>query len=408
MTAHVPHVLVTDASRGSAVAFIRSLGRRGWRVTAADSDRHSPGFRSRYVSGRLVYPAPTRQADAAVEAIEATVRRTGVDLVIPIADDIGLPLADARDRFEGLTRLALPDPTAMDITHDKAATLSLAQRCGVPIPPTRTVATADEAVREAESLGWPVVIKPRVSRVVTAHGTVEGFTVAYAGDGTTLRTRMRRLEGRTGALLQRWQPGEGIGVELLAHEGRPLAAFQHRRLREVPVTGGASALRESMPLDPILYAHAVSLLARIAWTGLAMVEFRQTPAGPELMEINGRVWGSLPLAVRSGMDFPGRWADLLFDGPPGRDLPVATDYRVGVRARDLRLEATWIANVSLGRRRYPELPFPPRRAAVGALASLLDPRIGDDLLSRDDPKPGLAQVAVVVRDAIALARRRGR
>lgn len=408
MTDRVPHVVVTDASRGSAVACIRSLGRRGWRVTAADSDRRSPGFRSRYVSARLVYPAPTKRADAAVEAIESVVRRTGVDLVIPIADDIGLPLANARDRFEGLTRLALPDPEAMDVTHDKAATLSLAARCGVPIPPTRTVADADEAVSAARSLGWPVVIKPRVSRALTAHGTVEVFTVAYAGDETTLRTRMRHLEGSAGAMLQRWQPGEGIGVELLAHEGRPLAAFQHRRLREVPVTGGASALRESAPLDPVLYGHAVRLLGQIGWTGVAMVEFRQTPNGAELMEINGRVWGSLPLAVRSGMDFPGRWVDLLLDGPPGRGVPVATDYRVGVRARDLRLEARWIANVALGRRRYPELPFPPRRAAVGALASLLDPRIGDDLLSRDDPGPGLAQVAVIARDALALAHRRGR
>ena len=48
--------------------------------------------------------------------------------------------------------------------------------------------------------------------------------------------------------------------------------------------------------------------------------------------------GSLPLAVRSGMDFPGRLADLLLDGPPPPDAPVATDYRRGVRARNLRLE----------------------------------------------------------------------
>jgi ATP-grasp in the biosynthetic pathway with Ter operon len=161
----------------------------------------------------------------------------------------------------------------------------------------------------------------------------------------------------------------------------------------VPVTGGASSLRESVPLDPVLLEHAMRLLGELRWTGLAMVEFRSTPDGPELMEVNGRVWGSLPLAVRSGMDFPARLADLLLDGPPPAGTAPATTYRVGVRARNLRLETTWIGNVATGRRRYRTLPFPPRRAALGALASLFDPRIGDDLLTREDPLPGLAQVA---------------
>ena len=213
---------------------------------------------------------------------------------------------------------------------------------------------------------------------------------------------MAELEGRTGILLQRWQPGEGHGIELLAHEGRPLAAFQHRRLREVPVTGGASALRESVPLDPTLYDYASRLLRDLAWTGLAMVEFRLTPAGPELMEINGRVWGSLPLAVRAGMDFPARLADLLLDGPPPPGTPVATDYAIGIRARNLPLDLSWIGSVALGRRRYPELPFPPRRAALRAVSSLFDVRIGDDLLARDDPAPGVAQLTAI---ATGIARR---
>ena len=392
------HVLVTDASRGSAVAFIRSLGRRGWRVTAADTDRRSPGFRSRWTTDRLVYPDPVERAEAAVEVLALAARRSAVDLLIPITDEIGLPLAAARDQFEGSTRLALPHPSALAVAHDKRRTLDMAARLGVPIPTTCEVTNADHAAQVAKGLGWPVVVKPRVSREPRADGTIDAFSVAYAGDEPRLRSLVAELEGRTGILLQRWQPGEGHGIELLAHEGRPLAAFQHRRLREVPVTGGASALRESVPLDPMLYDYASRLLRDLAWTGLAMVEFRLTPTGPELMEINGRVWGSLPLAVRAGMDFPARLAELLLDGPPPPDTPVASDYAIGIRARNLRLDLGWIGSVALGRRRYPELPFPPRRAAVRAVGSLLDPRIGDDLLARDDPAPGLAQLAGIAAD----------
>ena len=41
---------------------------------------------------------------------------------------------------------------------------------------------------------------------------------------------------------------------------------QHRRLREIPIHGGASALRESVPLDPLLYDYAVKLLEALDWT----------------------------------------------------------------------------------------------------------------------------------------------
>jgi predicted ATP-grasp superfamily ATP-dependent carboligase len=398
------HVLVTDASRGSAVAFIRSLGQRGWRVTAADFDPTSAGFRSRYTTRRLVYPRPTDHPDAVVEAILEAVARDGIDLVIPVTDEVGLPLADARASFEGITTLALPEPEALAMAHDKGATIALAERLGVPIPATRSVPAGRDALEAAAALGYPVVVKPIVSRALLGDGTIGSYAVTYAADPEELRRRMEAI-GATAVLLQRWLPGVGLGVELLMDRGRPLAAFQHRRIHEVPPTGGASALRESVDLDPDLYDHAIRMLGELRWTGLAMVEFRRGPDGiGHLMEINGRVWGSLPLAVRAGMDFPSRLADLLLDGAPAADAAVATDYRSGVRARNLRLEVGWIGAVLLGRRRYPYLPWPRRRAALAAIGGLLDPRIADDHLSLSDPGPGLALLATIPMQGIGRLR----
>ena len=75
MTAAVPTVLVTDADRGSAVAVIRSLGRRGWRVIAAGPHPLSAGLYSRHVSGRLCYPDP-RRAPGATGVIRPWVWKT--------------------------------------------------------------------------------------------------------------------------------------------------------------------------------------------------------------------------------------------------------------------------------------------------------------------------------------------
>ena len=61
------------------------------------------------------------------------------------------------------------------------------------------------------------------------------------------------------------------------------------------------------------------------------------------MEINGRPWGSFPLAVRSGMDFPALLADLFLNGPPQNFDSVNTNYQAGVRSRNLELDLMWIA-----------------------------------------------------------------
>jgi hypothetical protein len=130
-----------------------------------------------------------------------------------------------------------------------------------------------------------------------------------------------------------------------------------------------------------------------------MVEYRVGPDGPVLMEINGRVWGSMPLAVTAGMDFPARLVDLYTGRPTvdGAARPaVATDYATGVRARNLELDLVWIGSVLRGSRRASIVPWPSRRAALGAMADLVDPRIRDDILAWRDPVPGAAELVRIV------------
>ncbi|HSD81045.1 MAG TPA: ATP-grasp domain-containing protein [Solirubrobacteraceae bacterium] len=391
-------VLVTDAGRGSAIAVVRSLGRRGITVIAADHDPRSPGFRSRFAAERLLYPDPARDPAGVVEALHRAAAERRVDLIIPVSDDVLVPLADARERFEGIAALAIPDSAALACVTDKHATLALARRLGVPVPASALVETVDEALEAAPAIGWPIVVKPVASRRYDEAGT-ESFEVSYADGPTSLARQIERLESRSAVLLQRYHEGEGHGVELLTDRGRPLAVFQHRRLHEVPITGGASALRESVPVDPVLRDHAVRLLAELEWTGLAMVEFRVGADGPVLMEINGRIWGSLPLAVKSGVDFPAGLAQLyLRERMNGASIaePLPAP-RIGVRSRNLGLELVWIASVLRAARRYPFLATPPRRQGLAAALRLLSPHDGFDVLCREDPVPGLLDAGRAVR-----------
>ncbi len=391
-----PVVLVTDAGRGSAVAIIRSLGQAGWRVIAADSETESPGFHSRHVAETFVYPAPATNPEAFYEAVRDFVTRSAVDLVIPVTDAVILPLSRHRDRLPAKCRLAVPDADQLEVVLDKHKTIELAGRLGIPAPRTQVVGIRDGAPN-IQGLGWPVVLKPRYSRVFRSQGSIESFEVSYARDSEELATRLRAQVGDVDILVQEYCPGVGHGVGILMHEGRPLAAFQHRRLHEVPVTGGPSALRESVPLDPKMYDATVRLLGAIRWTGLAMVEFKVGASGPQLMEVNGRVWGSLPLAVLSGVDFPRLLAELYRNGPPAPNVPPQLDYRVGVRARNLPLDLIWIASVLRRQRAVPYLSYPSRWEGVAGALGLLDPRVPVDTFSPDDPGPWLAELPVIAR-----------
>ncbi|MHC4415220.1 MAG: carboxylate--amine ligase [Planctomycetota bacterium] len=388
-------ILVTDADRGAAIAVIRSLGRAGFRVIAGDAHPRSLGFCSRYARERLVYPPPAAAPAAFIETLCRAVRSRKVDLVIPVTDEVVSLLARHRDRFEGTCRLAIAEDRPLRMVMDKSETVRLAERLGVPTPRTSVVKTPQEAAAAAESLGWPVVIKTAVSPCyVPSTGRLERRPVRYANSPSQLARRMDRVGGGHRVLIQEYCPGVGQGVEILADRGRVVTAFQHRRLAEIPPSGGASAWRESVPLDPALYRHAAQLVEALSWTGLIMVEFKVGPS-VKLMEINGRVWGSLPLAVLSGVDFPARLAALLL-GKPAAVVEPKPAYRVGVQAFNLELISLWILEILAGRRRYPFLTYPRRRdalsAALGAVQGLLDPSRRFDILSRDDLRPGMAEL----------------
>ncbi len=123
----------------------------------------------------------------------------------------------------------------------------------------------------------------------------------------------------------------GVGV-LMNFSSEPRATFAYRRLREYPVGGGPSTLRESVR-DETLCRTTERLLSALGWTGVAMAEFKVDPRDgrPKLLEVNPRFWGSLHHAILSGVDFPHLLCRMAIDG----DVPPLGEYRVGVRSRSL-------------------------------------------------------------------------
>lgn len=132
-------------------------------------------------------------------------------------------------------------------------------------------------------------------------------------------------------LLQQRIEGPGTGIFVLLAGGDVLAQFAHRRLREKPPSGGVSVSRESIVADQALVDRSVALLRSLEFNGVAMVEYKSDVRTGQayLMEVNGRFWGSLRLAVDAGVNFPVLLVAWALRNPM---IPV-TIYRARVRSR---------------------------------------------------------------------------
>jgi len=188
--------------------------------------------------------------------------------------------------------------------------------------------------------------------------------------------------------------GPGTGVFLLCDRGRLLTAFAHRRLREKPPSGGVSVLSESVPLDRYLRDEAMSLLGPLGWHGVAMVEYKQDSRTGRhmLMEVNGRFWGSLQLAVDAGIDFP----YLCYQLAIGQPVALPSAYRVGVKSRWLLGDLDHLLIRLRGRRRELSTAEPSRLRAL--IEFLRRPTRGSqDVFRRDDPRPMFHELRQYVR-----------
>jgi predicted ATP-grasp superfamily ATP-dependent carboligase len=307
-------VLVTDASERAALAVIRSLGKKGIKVLAADYTGFNAGFLSKYCVHKVTYPSPIENKERFVESLLRLVKNMKLDLLIPVTDFTMIPIIERRDEFEDYVRVAAPPYEVAMKAYDKFQTISIAQRCEVPHPKTFLI-DSEKTLREAAGeLNYPVVIKPRM-KVFWKNGKAVIMKVTssnYAYNEKDLQIKYEKLVSKFRDIIpsdffiiQEYAKGIGYGVEVLMSDSSVMALFMHKRLREYPVTGGASTLRVSV-WNGKLAEYSIKLLRGMNWQGVAMVEFKldEKNGNVNLMEINGRFWGSLPLTINAGVDFP--------------------------------------------------------------------------------------------------------
>jgi predicted ATP-grasp superfamily ATP-dependent carboligase len=384
-------VLVLDAATKQSLASARSLGRAGLRVALGecfaecDPSLPVPGFRSRYSAHNVVLPSYATNATAFAAAVIEFVREHPTRVVLPTMDGSIAALIPLREQLAALRcALALPADSVLEIANDKDRTLEVARGLGIEQPKTMRIDDLNDVSAILAEFEFPFVLKPTTSW--TQQSAVRLQPVDVIDEAEAVNAIRVFLSVGVGVLAQQWACGRREGVTMFIVDGEVRACCAHVAHRTSPALGGASVMRESLPIPPDIYAAAVRLVKAIDLQGVCEVEFRRDADNrPLLMEINARLAGTIENSIRSGVDLP----LMIWEWATGQPVARVEGYEIGVRTRWLRGDMRWLRD---NYRRVGRPDSVSRKRALWMFGTEFARTKHYDCLDRRDLGPGIAEL----------------
>jgi predicted ATP-grasp superfamily ATP-dependent carboligase len=390
------------------LTIVRDLGRSGIAVHGIARSPQALGLASRYLASGLVRE---QGEEGVIGQLVALGERLGEACLFSISEGDIAMLNRHRSRL-GRYKIMFADQARMDSVLNKDRTYAAAARVGIRTPRTEQVASLADAEHLCTSLRFPVVLKwanPLLVMRALGDARLTLDKTVYCDTPAELLAYLKPFE-KVGLypLIQEYCAGYGLGQFILIKNGQVYYTFQHKRLHEWPPEGGFSSMCESVPLEQhaALMDKSVALLRELKWEGVAMVEYRHDPATGEsaLMEVNGRFWGSLPLAYHAGANFPTLCYQVL-----GLDQTVAgKPYRSGMRCRFMVPETKRLLRILFGQRHIADKTLVFRRlpTLAGFCLDFLRPSSRYYVFDVRDPKPFFADIGQMLQKGLQRVRLR--
>jgi predicted ATP-grasp superfamily ATP-dependent carboligase len=328
-------LILDDGVQRSTLTASRALARTGWVVGVGSPDKGFAAW-SRNSSRWHWVPAPADDTDGFVRATNEAIASGRYEIVFGSGDAEILALSYRRDDIDAT--VPYPHHRTVEYAHDKLMLAHAAAGAGVATP--RTVEATEE---ELAAIEGPVIVKARMHWVPGAVGT-PGHMEAMLAPGRAEATRRAAQISVAGGrpLLQDNVEGDLLAyVAMVAPGGSVLAHIQQLADRRWPPLTGVSARAVTTRVDDSLARHVKLLLDDLGWFGLAELQFlRPDGEEPQLVDLNGRFYGSMALALASGINLPAIWANLA----TGRPFSVPGTARSGTRYQWLEgdLRRSWI------------------------------------------------------------------
>jgi acetyl-CoA carboxylase, biotin carboxylase subunit len=289
---------VLIANRGEiAVRVIRACRELGIETVAVYSEADQTALHVHLADeAYCIGPTASKQSYLHIPSIMSVATLTGVDAIHP---GYGF-LAENSDFAEVCEACEItfigPSSTAIETMGDKAIAKETMKRAGVPTVPGSDglIQDTDEALRIAEDIGYPVIIK------ATAGGGGKGIRIVRDADSlrqavTTAQREAETAFGNAGVYLEKYiERMRHVEIQVLAdrhgnviHLGERDCSVQRRLqklVEESPCPVLPEETREAMGAAAVAAARAVN------YVGAGTIEFIYAPDGQfYFMEMNTRI-----------------------------------------------------------------------------------------------------------------------
>ena len=362
-------IVEQGGSRG-AVAAVRALAVAGWFVGVGAPVGDSLASASRFCGARHEVPPAHLDADRFATAVRAAVRAGGYEVVFGAGEAEVMALSARRDDLGTVVPYAADAVVRRAL--DKGELDATAAAAGFALPATLLPS-------EWGFSDDPLVVKARRHAAPDRPGAPPRIDTNVVFSGAEARRRTAAIEADGGeVMVQEFVNGPLLAYAAVADRDGDIVADSLQLAAQIwPLHAGASCRATTITVDDDVAAAARNLFTRLGWFGLAELQFVVPRDGtPRLIDLNGRFYGSMSLAVRAGANLPATWAALATGRPASR-----ARARPGVRYQWLEGDVRRV--LALPRATLPRELATTIGWAVRSGHSLADPR---------DPAPALLRL----------------
>jgi len=299
-------VCSTDCSTGYPVGFgvARALFDKGVKVIAVDSDRRSVARYSTKVA--FLHKPEVKTPDQLMDFLKIFGKMFREKPVLFLLNDEDvLALSRHYDELSAVMRLTTgrDDIRYIDKTEQYREFIDK----GVPIPTTVIVTARDDAVRISGPVGYPCIVKPPTQAAIKSR---IGKKVLFCRDRSGLQDAVEKIRRVCDTfIVQEYIPGGNDRLytfgSYVSRDRSGIISFTGRKIRQFPPDFGSCRCGESVESSEVERSGKMALDA-LRYSGISQVEFKLDPRDGilKVMEVNGRAWLWISLAVACGANIP--------------------------------------------------------------------------------------------------------
>ena len=283
-------VLLTYGWVRSSYSALRNLKKHDLQIVVSDSSSIGMSQFSRFSSGFKKYTSHYEDENKFISDILNICSSKEIKLILPSHNETEI-IARHRHKFSDDLVALIPDESHCRLFNNKSDAYDYVSNIGVSVP-CRIKYTDPNLVSQ--------ILKNSGVKVV-----FYGENPQHAQSIVKKLIKKYKLAPIRYPQIEEYVEGEGYGCSVLYSSGKFIAHFTHRRLRDKIETGGTSTFREASVHEGIEAASKI-IFDSLGWNGLAMCEFKVCPKTGRFwfIEVNPRMWGSISLAIESGVQFP--------------------------------------------------------------------------------------------------------